>query len=105
MIVSLRKPETHANTALMGLMNKTVKVRPYFHTPSDTGSGMESNRAKCTYRARVVETFGPDMVIVEFVADDGPWKKRGAYFPRELHRPPCACPACVGRGINNLRGA
>lgn len=105
MKVNLRKPDTHKDTPLMSLINRYVRVRPYFHTPSDSGSGMETNRAKCTYRAKVIEPFGPDMVIVEFVSDDGPWKRQGAYHPRELHRPGCGCVACVGRGINKLRGA
>lgn len=105
MIVNLMKPETHRDTALMSLIGRTVRVRPYYHVPSEHGLGMVSMRAKCTYRARVVEPFGADMVILEFVSDDGPWKKRGAYFPRELHRPGCKCPGCIGRGINKVRGA
>ncbi|WP_435270950.1 hypothetical protein [Streptomyces sp. 1222.5] len=109
--VCLEKPITHAGTAPADLVGESVLVRPYYHVPTSRSS-LESTRSPFTFEGRVVETFGEEMVIVQFTwaADSAPWNMRGAFFPRELHKtagwfPICKCPACAGDGIHEHRGA
>jgi hypothetical protein len=105
--ISLRKPETHAGATAAKLVDNGVmaRVRPFYHKESETGSGFDSARARFTYVGDVVDTYGPDMVIVRLLSNDGPWNRTAAYYPRELHTVWCKCNGCNGTGINEERGA
>lgn len=104
---SLRKPQTHAAASPDELVDNDVRVRvrPYYHAESETGSGFDSRRARFTYVGDVVGTYGSEMVIVHMLSDDGPWNRQAAYHPRELHTMWCKCNGCNGSGINEERGA
>ena len=104
MRISLRKPLTHAGATPAELVDKVVRVRPYYHMESETGSGFNSARARFTYRGTVIEAFG-EVVTVRMQSTDGPWNQTANYLPRELHKPLCRCNGCDGTGINEERGA
>jgi hypothetical protein len=87
------------------MVGRVVAVRPYFHVPSGPGS-FTPERSAFAFRATVKETFGDEMVVLRFLEDSGPWRREGAYYPRELHDVSvCKCPACEGGGISVHQGA
>ncbi|MFC8428571.1 hypothetical protein [Streptomyces sp. NPDC057253] len=98
-------PVTHDDDSRESLVGRVVAVRPYYHEPSGPGS-FRSKRSPFTARAEVKETFGDEMVVLRFLDDAGPWRREGAYFPRELHNvQACKCPACTSGGIDTHQGA
>ncbi|MEU8948804.1 hypothetical protein [Streptomyces sp. NPDC048489] len=109
--VEIKAPITHEGDKPEALVGTSVLVRPYYHVP-ESRSCLRSTRSPFTFEGRVIETFGQDMVIVEFrwAQDSVPWNAKGAYLPRELHKTGgwfriCECAACIGDGINEHRGA
>ncbi|MEV5883070.1 hypothetical protein AB0L74_10185 [Streptomyces sp. NPDC052020] len=111
MPVILEKPRTHAGAIPASLIGLSVMARPFYHVP-ESRSSLRAVRSPFTFEARVIETFGDAMVVVEFTWDtaSAPWKKRAIFYPRELHQtagwfPVCMCPACAGDGIHEHNGA
>lgn len=108
--VNMCKPNTHKGAKPADLIGETVLVRPYYHVPSGRSS-LTSARSPYAFEARVIETFGEEMVKVRYIwaTDSAPWRPEGIFYPHELHQsgwyPRCFCPACKGDGIHELRGA
>lgn len=105
-IVSLGKPDTFRDFAPAALVGHMVRVRPYYHVPTGPYS-MKSVRAPWTFEAQVIEAHA-QMVKVQFRwVEASPWKSECVFYPNELHRPRCECPACKvgGAGISEHYGA
>lgn len=110
MKVNLNKPNTHRDKKPTDLFGQLVRVRPYYQVPS-RGHSLTPARSPFTFEGWVEEKLFGQMVIVRFTweTDSAPWRRTGAYHPRELHRAygQCECPACapMGDGIPHPRGA
>jgi hypothetical protein len=105
------EPKTYAHKKPEELVGESVLVRPYYHLP-ESRSSLTPARSPFTFEGRVVETFGQEMVLIQFgwATDSAPWNAKAAFYPRELHQtggwfPICDCAACKGPGIHDLRGA
>jgi hypothetical protein len=87
---------TYHGTAPADQLGRTVRARPFYHRPTEYGTGSAiSQQAEHCHTGCVIEVFGAQMVVVAF-DEDALGNARQAFFPRELHDPrACPCRACT----------